>query len=121
MPYSGFIDQNQQRIHQQERVFHTAGAQKRVKQTLGVNMENAVNGNRNEIGSRGDESLGIESTYRFKGRGSDFQNGSPPMINQLAVNDEPFGENGGSRVNHYIQYSNFVKQSGQNSSALNNQ
>ena len=35
-------------------------------------MDNAVIGNRNEIGSRGDESLGIESTYRFKGRGSDF-------------------------------------------------
>jgi hypothetical protein len=44
-------------------------------------MEHAVIGNRNDIGSRGDESPGIESSYRFKGRGSDFQNGSPPMIN----------------------------------------
>lgn len=25
--------------------------------------------------SRGDESVGVESTYRFKGRGTDFQNG----------------------------------------------
>lgn len=30
--------------------------------------------NRDEMISRGEESLGVESSYRFKGRGSEFQN-----------------------------------------------
>ena len=40
----------------------------------GIFVETNKTGGREEIGSRGDDSVENESAYAFKGRGSEFQN-----------------------------------------------
>lgn len=63
-----------------QRAYHTAG---QTRQKLH---------GKDEILSRGDESLGIESSYRFKGRGSEFHQNEPQIYhsNYGGVADDPY-------------------------------
>lgn len=67
LQYGGVIEPNKQ-----ERVYNTAGQSKRAKTNNSILGFHGEQPRREEIASRGDESLGVESSYRFKGRGSDF-------------------------------------------------
>jgi hypothetical protein len=49
---------------------------KHIMEGIFVETNNKTGGGREEIGSRGDDSVENESAYAFKGRGSEFQN--PP-------------------------------------------
>lgn len=66
---------------------------------------------RDELNSRGDESLGVESSYRFKGRGSDFQNGSPLVVTMQQ--DEPLTQMATANENARNQYFNDLSKKGQ--------